>query len=99
MHSEISQHGAKDWHLAYHVSSSLMKNEIWWSEHRYDTFYLHGNADMFRWHFSSVNNSRTDSGQLFITLYNSNRTRYSYRYISSIFSSNLAGLDLKEPGL
>jgi len=63
-----------------------MKNETWWSEHQDDTFYLHGNEARLRWHFSSVNNSRTDLGQLFITLYYSTWTRYSYRYVSSIFS-------------
>ena len=99
MQSEFSEYGAKDWHLAYHVSSSLMKNETWWSEHKDYTFYLHGNEARLRWHFSSVNNSRTDPGQLFITLYYGNGTRYSYRYISSIFSSDSADLDLKEPGL
>jgi len=90
---------AKDWHLAYHLSSSLISNETWWSAHKDDTFYLHGNEVRLRWHFSSINNSRTDPGQLFITLYYGNGTRYSFRYISSIFSSDSADIDLHEPGL
>jgi hypothetical protein len=97
--NDSSYYEAKDWHPAYHLSSSLVSNKTWWNEHKDDTFYLHGNEVRLRWHFSSVNNSRTEPGQLFITLYYSNGTRYSYRYISSIFSSDSADIDLKEPGL
>ncbi len=96
---EFSKYRAQDWHLAYHISSSLMKNETWWNEHKDDTFYLHGNEVRIRWYFASVNNSLTDPGQLFITLYYGNGTRCAYRYISSIFSSDSADIDLKEPGL
>jgi hypothetical protein len=96
---EFSEYRAQDWHLAYHISSSLIKNETWWNEHKDDTFYLHGNEVRIRWHFASVNNSRTDPGQLFITLYYGNGTRCAYSYISSIFSSDSADVDLKEPGL
>lgn len=99
MPSRTLEYEAMDWHLAYHLSSSLIRNETWWNEHKDDTFYLHGNEVRLRWHFSSVNNSRTDPGQLFITLFYSNGTRCSFRYISSIFSSDSADIDLQEPGL
>ncbi len=99
MHDSLSYFETRDWHLAYHLSSSLKSNETWWDEHKDDTFYLHGNEVRLRWHFASVTNSRTEPGQLFITLHYGNGTRYSYRYISSIFSSDSADIDLKEPGL
>jgi len=96
---EFSEYRSQDWHLSYHISSNLIKNETWWNEHKDDTFYLRGNEARIRWHFASVNNSRTDPGQLFITLYYGNGTRCAYRYISSIFSSDSADIDLKQPGL